>query len=295
MLQRLFSGRGSDCPSELYDSHIHTRLCRHATGEAEEYAEQAVAMGLRGIVFTCHCPLPWDDSLTVRMLPGELKQYVGLVERVRETFAGRLDVRLGIECDFMPGDEEWLLELQQRASFDYVLGSVHAQLPRYVQRYFDGDVGRLQRRFFEHLARAAESGLFDALAHPDHIKHVLPKQWNRVALWDDVERCLDRIAATGVAMECNTAGVYQPYGEICPGPEILAAMAERGIPAVLGSDAHQPVRVGEGFAAACEVLERAGHREVVVFRERKAARLELAAAKHGLQRGWPFRLPFVSR
>jgi hypothetical protein len=40
----------------FYDSHMHTPLCKHAWGEPEEYAQQALKAGLKGIIFTCHCP-----------------------------------------------------------------------------------------------------------------------------------------------------------------------------------------------------------------------------------------------
>ena len=36
----------------LFDSHMHTPLCKHAVGEPEDYAEQALAEGLKGIIFT---------------------------------------------------------------------------------------------------------------------------------------------------------------------------------------------------------------------------------------------------
>ena len=42
----------------LYESHCHTPLCKHAFGEPEEYAAMALRRGLKGIIFTCHCPLP---------------------------------------------------------------------------------------------------------------------------------------------------------------------------------------------------------------------------------------------
>ena len=42
----------------LYESHCHTPLCKHAHGEPVEYAAEALARGLKGIIITCHCPLP---------------------------------------------------------------------------------------------------------------------------------------------------------------------------------------------------------------------------------------------
>ena len=42
------------------DYHMHTPLCRHARGEPEEYAAEAVRKGLAEICFTDHVPL--DDQ-----------------------------------------------------------------------------------------------------------------------------------------------------------------------------------------------------------------------------------------
>ena len=97
-----------------YDSHMHTPLCKHAQGEPEEYAEMAVRRGLKGIIFTCHSPMPDNWWPNVRMSPEQLDEYIGLVERAREAYAGRLDVRLGMESDFFPGYEWWIERLNER-------------------------------------------------------------------------------------------------------------------------------------------------------------------------------------
>ncbi len=85
----------------LYESHCHTPLCKHARGEPIEYAAAAERRGLKGIVFTCHCPLPDGISLSVRMAPGQYDRYIAMVAEARERFAGRVDVRLGLESDYL--------------------------------------------------------------------------------------------------------------------------------------------------------------------------------------------------
>ena len=42
----------------LYETHMHTPLCKHAAGEPEDYAEVAQRRGLKGIIVTCHNPAP---------------------------------------------------------------------------------------------------------------------------------------------------------------------------------------------------------------------------------------------
>ena len=91
----------------------------------------------------------------------------------------------------------------------HVLGSIHYQVGDYRKLFYTGDVFSYQELYFDHLALSAESGLFDTLAHPDLIKNESPADWDFERLRPVIERALDRIAATGVAMELNTSGVQK--------------------------------------------------------------------------------------
>jgi histidinol-phosphatase (PHP family) len=266
----------------LYETHCHTPLCKHATGVPAEYVRAALRRRLRGIVFTCHCPLPEGISAGVRMAPGEFDDYVAMIAAVREEFAGRIDVRVGLESDYYPGVEPWLVQLHARAPLHHVLGSVHPQVAEYRARYFRGDWVDYQRTYFEHLAQAAETGLYDTLAHPDLVKNESPANWRLTRIEADIERALDRIAKTGVAMELNTSGVNKAMREMNPGLRILELIGARGIPVVVGSDAHRPERVGDGFAVALRQLQTAGFGEVSFFLERKRRSVPIEVALSAL-------------
>ena len=212
------------------------------------------------------------------MAPAQYADYVAMIAATREAFAGRLDVRLGLESDYYPGVEAWLEELHGRVPLSYVLGSIHYQVAEYRQAYFTGDVRLYQELYFDHLARSAESGLFDALAHPDLIKNETPAAWDFERLRPHIESALDRIAATGVAMELNTSGVQKALSEMNPSPAQLVLMQERGIPVVIGSDAHVPQRVGDGYSAALRLLLAAGYTEVSYFLDRQRQVVPIQAA-----------------
>ena len=267
----------------LYESHCHTPLCKHAFGEPEEYAAMAELRGLKGIIFTCHSPLPDRFAHEVRMLPEEFETYTDMIARAREAFAGRVDVRLGLESDFYPGVEPWLEKLHARVPLHHVLGSVHYQMRDYRNLFWKGDVAAYQEIYYEHLAQSAETGLFDTLAHPDLIKNEAPAQWNFLKVRPQVERALDRIAKTGVAMELNTSGLMKALPEMNPSPSQLRLMCERGIPVVIGADAHVPTRVGDGYATALRMLQAAGYSEVSYFLERKRQAVPIAAALASLR------------
>lgn len=254
-----------------YETHSHTPLCHHAEGEPVDYAAAAYEQGLKGLVVTCHNPMPDGFGAHVRMAADDFSEYVDLVQRAASEFAGRLDVLLGLECDYFPGYESWLAGQQEWADFQYILGSVHPQLPEFRARYSSGDPIEFQRIYFEQLAVAAETRLFDCLAHPDLVKNETADYWQPERIMDDILRSLDRIAATGVAMELNTSGLNKTIREMNPFPGMLSAMRERGIPVVIGADAHTPTRVADRFGIALRILEEQGYTQVSCFvgRERQ--------------------------
>jgi histidinol-phosphatase (PHP family) len=263
---------------------MHTPLCKHATGEPDAYAAQAAKRGLKGIIITCHNPME-NNAYTpqVRMRDDQFDDYVALVTGAAARWAGQIDIRLGLESDYLPGQEAWLERLHQRADLHYVLGSVHPQMDEYKAVYLNGDVFAFQRTYFEHLAMAAESGLFDCLSHPDLVKNEFPAEWDTERIAPVIAHTLDRIAAAGTAMELNTSGLQKRIPEMNPGAAMLAAMHERGIPVVVGSDSHTPERVAADFEQAFDLLAAAGYTHVSMFHHRQRQDILLSAARASLQ------------
>lgn len=251
--------------TRLYETHIHTPLCRHAVGGPHDYADVAFRRGFDGLIVTCHGPMPNGFSASVRMRPDEFDEYLRLVFRARQDWRGRIDVRLGIEAEYFPGYEKWIEHQLQLADFQYVLGSIHPQIREFKEQYWTGDPIEFQRVYFRMLADAAETGFFDCLSHPDVVKHELPSHWNPQAIMDDICETLDRIAVAGVALELNTSGANKPVPEMNPFPEMLVEMQKRSIPVVIGADAHDPDRVGDRFQEALDLLERCGYESISFF------------------------------
>ncbi len=260
-------------PPGIFDSHLHTPLCRHATGTPLEYARAAVRVGLAGITFTDHIPMPaWFDA-PWRMRRDQLGEYVDAVLEAREAVGDQLEVRLGLEADYHPGTERWVGELLDAYPWDYVIGSVHYlgawgfDNPEFVEEYDRRDLSGLYRDYYALVDGAARSGLFDAVGHLD-----LPKKFaHRDPDGAAALAALDVIAARGLALDFNTAGWRKLVNEAYPAPDLVRAAALRGIPFVLGSDAHRPEEVGFRFAEALRELREVGAR-VVTFRERQVQR-----------------------
>lgn len=267
----------------VYESHSHTPLCKHAHGWPTEYAAVAEKRGLRGLIVTCHNPMPDGFSAHVRMSPEQFDEYVQLVADTRAEWEGRVDVRLGLEADYFVGYEDFVERQLASADFHYVLGSVHPQIAEFRNAHWNDDPVGFQRIYFESLAASAETKLFDCLAHPDLVKNETVNDWDVAAIMDDVILpALDRIAKTGVAMELNTSGRNKRIPQMNPCPEMLVAMRERGIPVVLGADAHVPDRVADRYEDALDLLQSCGYERVSYFLERTRRELSIADARGSL-------------
>jgi len=266
----------------LYESHMHTPLCGHAKGDPTEYAAVAYQRGFKGINVTCHNPPVDGWCPRVRMAEDQFDDYTALIEATRQEWNGRLDVRMGMEFDYAPHMEEGIARQQAWAPFNHRLAGIHPQLEDYRERFYTGDDLAYQRTYFDHLGQAAESGLFDTLAHPDLIKNEVVATWDPLLVWEDILNMLDRVAASGVAMELNTSGLNKRIREMNPGREILAEMNQRAIPVVIGADAHAPQRAGIDYDRALLTLQEVGFTNVNIFLDGQRVEIPIITALESL-------------
>jgi len=256
----------------IFDYHIHTPLCHHAIGHPREYVLQALAKGLSEIGFSDHNPMPtqFDDW---RMAPTDLPAYLSLIEEVRAEFPD-FPIKLGLECDFIPGFEHHIQHLATSAPFDYMIGAVH-----YIQDGWDIDnpfkrnlwkelpVEEVWKRYFHLYTQAANSGLFDFLAHPDLVKKFGDKPAGELKPY--YRECLDALADNKIAIEINTAGLRKDIQEVYPSREFLEMAHQRHIPILINSDAHDPKDVAASFDLARDLARSVGYTHLTRFDKRR--------------------------
>jgi histidinol-phosphatase (PHP family) len=255
------------------DYHMHTPLCRHATGEPTELATQAVRLGLPEIGFSEHNPMPRDDWDDWRLHEADLDVYVEKVQQARRDHP-QLSIKLALEVDFIPGLEDWIKQLATRYPWDYLIGSVHyvsdswaLDNPNKMSEWQNRDVFGVWTDYFERLTLAAESGLFEIIAHADLCKKFCfyPKQ-DCTPLFT---KFLTAARRKGVAMELNTAGLRKDCKEIYPSPQIVQLAAKLGVPITFASDAHAPNEVGMNFDEAVALAKSAGYTHYCRFTQRR--------------------------
>ena len=267
------------------DYHMHTPRCNHATGSVADYAAAAVAAGLQEIGMSDHSPMPGGFDKAWRMDRSELDGYVQEIEQARDAFAGRLEIRTGLEADFFPGCEGYLEEMIDAYDWDYIIGSIHYigdwpfDNPDYIDSWENRSVDEAYCDYFDLVARSAATGLFDIIGHPDLIKKFGHRPTAGSELVARAEEAMLRaVLASGAALEISSAGLRKPVGEIYPHSRIVGRAAELGIPFAFGSDAHAPGEVGHGMDACLAMLENSGIREIAGFKGRQRRMIPIAHA-----------------
>jgi histidinol-phosphatase (PHP family) len=271
----------------LTDYHLHLRpdddrSPAHERWFTEQnvdrYLEAAKAAGIDELGVSEHV-YRFQQSLELWRHPFWKRQATDDLDAYCE-FVRTTPLRLGLELDYVPGSEEKAQELLSSCDFDYVVGSVHfvgdsaVDMEEFGIWAQEGDPDKVWRGYFEAVATAARSGLFDILAHPD-----LVKIWGGAQAGPDgdprlyYEPAVEAIAESGIAVEVSTAGLRKPVGEIYPAPAFAEMCAEAGAPFALSSDAHTPEHVGFEYEQALSLLGSLDVSEICVF-ERRSRRLE---------------------
>ncbi len=238
------------------------------------YVQQAKARAIGEIAITEHCHrftvmADWHDHAWWRGEATEdLVEHCAAVLHAKE--AG-FPVLLGIEMDWLPDRVDDIRAVLDDQPFDIVLGSVHWLDTLGIDDPADPAAVHLGEevvweRYLDEWVRAASSGLYDVMSHPD-----LPKVFgSRLPdrLRDRVGEAIAAVADAGVAMECSSAGLRKPVQEMYPDPDWLAQMKELDVPVTLASDAHTPEDVGRDYPTLVAALRQAGYTTITRFSER---------------------------
>lgn len=264
------------------DYHTHHERCGHAIGKLEEYVQRGIELGLEQLGLSDHLPLIHVDPAAyypeMAMPLTELPRYVEECLMLKARYRGIIDLKVGLEADYIEGYEEVIRDLLAAYPWDYLIGSVHFLGEwditdfRQVQGWEGKDVLEVYRRYYDAVSKSATSGLYDIIGHIDVIKRFgyVPDTEEGLAEVRELELgALKKIAISGMAMELNASGLTKPCKEMFPASHVLKKALELGIPLTLGSDAHDPAKLGEGLPEARRQLWETGFRELAVFEGRR--------------------------
>ena len=242
----------------LHNYHTHTARCRHAEGTDEEYVRCAIEAGLQTLGFSDHTPYPFPGSYysTMRMYPHEFAEYATSVRKLKEAYADRLDIRLGVEAEYYPACFDKLLSLLRAEDTEYMILGQHwignEENCPYNGRPTDSEAHLIQ--YCSQSIEAMQTGLFTYFAHPD----LLCFTGDPVLYEEQMFRLCEAAKACSVPLEINLLGLrtHRHY----PTERFWQIVSRVGNDVILGCDAHAPGQLLDTAAigAARSMVNRLG-------------------------------------
>ncbi|MBH5319253.1 histidinol-phosphatase [Paenibacillus sp. GSMTC-2017] len=260
-----------------FDLHTHHFRCGHADGNIEDYIIAGMDAGLHVIGISDHSPYFYHEedqpSPKVAMARSDFENYVNEVLRLKEKYAGKIEVLLGVEADFFPVHVQAYRDAFAGVPFDYIIGSVHQVGGVSIfNRKRWGKLDESQhvdekKSYYDLIKQSARSGMYDILGHIDAMKGYYPA-FSDIPAHDSIDDALQTIAACNVSIEINTSGSTKAVGGWYPSDDILERALHFGVQVTFGSDAHKPSRVGDELELVAKRLKEIGFTQWVFYRNR---------------------------
>lgn len=263
----------------MFPQNLHTHtVFSDGKNTPEEMVLEAIRLGGRSLGFSEHSPLPpAANADNWAMATEDVDAYRKEIFRLREAYAGKIDIFLGMELDIdspAPAD-----------AWDYLISSVHGvwaggvclavdshanEFDRIVREYFGGDCLSFAETYYRRSAEAVGTGGARIVGHFDLITmnneggqrfDEGDRRYRRAAL-----EALEAVMERDVIFEINTGAMSRGYRSTpYPSLFLLRAIRERGGRICIASDSHSTATITHAFPRAAELAESCGFREAWVL------------------------------
>lgn len=266
----------------MIDSHVHT-IHSHGKSSVDEIIKYVIKHRLNGVGFAEHFVYDYFDPQNLPTIQGKkikgtsLENFTLYYKKVNSARAKHknLIITQGVEVDFIQNKNKEIFSYLKNFSFDYIMGSVHF-IGGKLKYFSDYSINKnlwMQREYISMIKKSIQSGLFDIIAHPELFKFytdaIIP-EYN-----EEIKTITDLLKQHNVALEINTDYAKNltmnkfDLERINPGLKMIKLCYQKGIPLVLGSDAHQADKIEKYFSETKKVLKSLGIKELYYFKNRK--------------------------
>lgn len=256
------------------DMHMHTWFSTDSEACPRDMADEAVRKGLKTICFTDHFDkddLEWGEEGIF-----DVDAYFVEMQKLQEEYAGKLNIRIGIELGLRTYLKDYYEELTKKYPFDFVIGSVHNVPykkdaegnilytdPAAEKLFTDRTDKEAYRLMMETtLENVRTSDCFQTLGHLDYVVRYgksREKEYSYTDYADIIDEILKLLIEKEKGLEVNSAGLKYGLPFAHPHPDVLKRYHELGGEIItIGADAHKPEHIAYDFAKAEEILKSCG-------------------------------------
>ena len=267
------------------DMHMHTWFSTDSEACPRDMADEAVRKGLKTICFTDHFDkddLEWGEEGIF-----DVDAYFVEMQKLQEEYAGKLNIRIGIELGLRTYLKDYYEELTKKYPFDFVIGSVHNVPykkdaegnilntdPAAEKLFTDRTDKEAYRLMMETtLENVRTSDCFQTLGHLDYVVRYgksREKEYSYTDYADIIDEILKLLIEKEKGLEVNSAGLKYGLPFAHPHPDVLKRYRELGGEIItIGADAHKPEHIAYDFAKAEEILKSCGFKYYTEFFEQK--------------------------
>ena len=267
------------------DMHMHTWFSTDSEACPRDMADEAVRKGLKTICFTDHFDkddLEWGEEGIF-----DVDAYFVEMQKLQEEYAGKLNIRIGIELGLRTYLKDYYEELTKKYPFDFVIGSVHNVPykkdaegnilytdPAAEKLFTDRTDKKAYRLMMETtLENVRTSDCFQTLGHLDYVVRYgksREKEYSYTDYADIIDEILKLLIEKEKGLEVNSAGLKYGLPFAHPHPDVLKRYRELGGDIItIGADAHKPEHIAYDFAKAEEILKSCGFKYYTEFFEQK--------------------------
>lgn len=267
------------------DMHMHTWFSTDSEACPRDMADEAVRKGLKTICFTDHFDkddLEWGEEGIF-----DVDAYFMEMQKLQEEYAGKLNIRIGIELGLRTYLKDYYEELTKKYPFDFVIGSVHNVPykkdaegnilytdPAAEKLFTDRTDKEAYRLMMETtLENVRTSDCFQTLGHLDYVVRYgksREKEYSYTDYADIIDEILKLLIEKEKGLEVNSAGLKYGLPFAHPHPDVLKRYRELGGEIItIGADAHKPEHIAYDFAKAEEILKSCGFKYYTEFFEQK--------------------------
>ena len=244
---------------------FHTHIVRSSPGQMIQSAHDKgiQILGLSEHVFQMHEARAPLEHMPLEGAMLSIPEYIAKVRAAIEH--APIDVRLGLEVDFVPGKNEAIQQALQGHPWDFLIGSIHEIDGQQFEQERPQSREEGQRhwlRYYQLLREAVNSGYFSFVSHPIRMRATNP--YLPDTLDDELQRLAAEATRNNVALEING---YDQRSYPTLVRRLAEACAEQHTPISVGSDAHNPSQVAQSHKASASLLHDLGIRRVRIWKQ----------------------------